>query len=213
METEYKLALELIHPNLISYHKLFKDETNGVFILLMEYSEMSPLKKFMTTNEDFFKNEDNLRVFFKNLMQTVHFLHSNGIIHRDIKFSNLLISNDGKSIKLLDFGVAKKVSIEEINYSPQGDHKYRAPDLKLEGGYNEKSDIWSCGLVLFTLILGYNITTKKILETGSVEEFLKEKFLSKELINLLRKIININPKERVSAKEILECSWLKIRKL
>jgi len=172
----------------------------------MEYSDFIPLRKFLAINPDFFHSETNLKKFFQNLISVVYYLHKNKIIHRDIKTTNILISPDGESIKLLDFGVAKKFNEMEFNLSPQGDFKYRAPEIKFEGGYNENCDIWSCGLVLYSILLEKNITTKKLLENVDMGEEMKG--MSKELNELLKKMNCICPKNRISAEEILLNPWL-----
>ena len=172
----------------------------------MEYSEFIPLRTFLNCNPEFFHSEANFRKFFRKLISTVDFLHKNKIIHRDIKISNILIASNGDAIKLLDFGVAKKFNDMEYSLSPQGDFKYRAPEIKYEGGYNENCDIWSCGLVLFSLITSKNITTKKLLENSQI--FAETKEISKELIELLQKMNCVSPLKRISAEDILKSPYL-----
>lgn len=173
----------------------------------MEYSEYQTLTDFLQNNKEFFKNEDNLKTFVSNLMDIVAYLHRKRIAHRDIKANNLLISPDGQFLKLLDFGVARKFEDSNIMFSPQGDFKYRSPECVVEGGYNEKCDIWACCLLILSLVCGRRITTKKI-ETKK-NNFEKElQSFSHAFLKLLKQMYERNPDERISAEEILNSSWL-----
>lgn len=149
----------------------------------------------------------NLKMFLKKLVEIVDYLHQNKIVHRDIKLSNILISDDGKEIKLIDFGVAKKFHDLDITFSPQGDFRYRAPEMVKEGGYNEMCDIWGCSLLVYSLLYGHNVSTKKILEK---KYDLRKDFegFSENFFEIFKKMSNKNPDKRISAKEILKNSWL-----
>lgn len=138
----------------------------------MEYCDYEPLPDFMKKNKDFFKNEPNLRVFVEKLLNIVAYLHDQKVVHRDIKPANLLISNDGKNLKLIDFGVAKRISDLDITFSPQGDSRFRCPEGVLEGFFNEKCDIWGCSLVIHSVLYGQILTTKKMaLKNYSLRRF------------------------------------------
>ena len=207
MEKEFILAKSLYHTSLISYKKLLKYEEFNLYVLVLEYSDFMPLKSFQQKNNDFFKFELNLKRFFRNLIEVLNYLHQNKIIHRDIKFSNILISQRGDGIKLLDFGVAKKVCDTDFCLSPQGDFKYRAPEVSFDGGYDEMCDIWSCGLVLYSLVFGKNFTTKKMLANNLHNDEAIEG-ISQNFIELIMKMNNKCPQERISACEILQSTFL-----
>lgn len=173
----------------------------------MEYCEYESLSNFIQKNKEFFKSESNLKTFVANLMEIVTYLHKQKIAHRDIKANNLLISSDGKKLKLLDFGVARKFGDANIMFSPQGDFRFRSPECVIEGGYNEKCDIWACCLLILSLVCGRSITTKKI-ETQKLHFEKELQNFSNKFINILKQMQEKNPEERISAEEILNCPWL-----
>lgn len=83
------------------------------------------------------------------------YLHLNHIVHRDIKPENFLLfkDNDSSNVKLIDFGLAKKLTENEIMNNPNGTAYYIAPEV-LGGEYDEKCDVWSMGVVLYILLCG-----------------------------------------------------------
>lgn len=83
------------------------------------------------------------------------YLHENNICHRDIKPENFLLykEKDPDNIKLIDFGLAKKLSEKEIMSNPNGTAYYIAPEV-LKGDYDVKCDIWSMGVVLYIMMCG-----------------------------------------------------------
>lgn len=173
----------------------------------MEYSDYQPLNEFLRQNKEFFQFELNLKTFVAKLINIVAYLHNQKIVHRDIKPKNILISNDGKQLKLIDFGVARKLENIDIMFSPQGDFQFRSPECNIEGGYNEKCDIWACALVIFTLVSGKKITTRKIEKKEyNIEKDFKN--FSSEFLIVLKKMSEKNPDLRISAQEILDSSWL-----
>lgn len=174
----------------------------------MEYCDYEPLPDFMLKNKEFFKNEANLKHFTANLINIVSYLHEQRIVHRDIKPANLLISNDGQCLKLIDFGVAKRILDLDITFSPQGDFRFRCPEGVLEGGLNEKCDIWACSLVIYSVLYGQTLTTKKLtLKNYDLEKDFEG--FSKDFYELMKKMLEREPDSRISAEEILKSAWLK----
>lgn len=173
----------------------------------MEYSKFQNVETFLQKNEGFFFNEMNIKIFMNKLIQIVDHMHEKKIMHRDIKCSNILISDDGNEVKLIDFGVAKKANVLDLTFSPQGDFRFRAPEMINDLGYNQTCDIWQCGLLIYSLLYGKNITTKKYLE----QKFNPERdfpHFSSTFFETLKRMTCKNPEIRVSAKEILNGEWM-----
>jgi serine/threonine protein kinase len=125
--------------------------TNQVYIV-MEYVE-GPLlfdlcKQLGNVGEDFG------RYFAKQMIEQLEYMYSNGIVHRDIKLENILMDKD-MNLKLADFGFATNKHVEELT-SFRGTQSYMAPEIRKQEKYNGKqTDIFSMGVVLFTLVVGY----------------------------------------------------------
>ena len=94
----------------------------------------------------------------RDLLSAVAYLHANGIIHRDIKMENIKLSRPGifDNVKLIDFGSAEAhpPGSSIIHYELAGSPYYASPEMLGGFGYNEKTDVWSCGIVFHHLLLG-----------------------------------------------------------
>lgn len=144
--------------------------------------------------------------------------HKNNIIHRDIKPENLLFESDvpDAHLKMIDFGISRihKPSKNDIQASV-GAIGYMAPE-RFKGVVSTKSDIWSAGVILYTILCGTPpfyaptdaeaaklITQAQISMTGPAWES-----ISTNAKNLIKKMLKKEPKERPSAEEILSSDWL-----
>lgn len=84
-------------------------------------------------------------------------MHSRGVSHRDIKPDNIMVNKETKKIKIIDFGIAKKMIVRKQRVDMltiTGTLFYRAPEMFLGGGYNEKVDIWAAGITLYEVLNG-----------------------------------------------------------
>merc|ERR1719291_1124996 len=94
----------------------------------------------------------------RQIMRAIHYLHKNNFVHRDIKPENFLLQHDGgdAEIKVIDFGLAKtyEVGSDDRMRTKAGTPYYVAPQV-LAGSYDEKCDIWSCGVIAYILLCGY----------------------------------------------------------
>ena len=90
----------------------------------------------------------------KQLISAVFHCHTMGIVHRDIKPENIMITR-GNDVKLIDFGLSKNAGISNGSmHTIAGTPYYMAPEV-LKGSYNDKADMWSLGVLLYTLVSGY----------------------------------------------------------
>lgn len=91
------------------------------------------------------------------ILEVLHYLHQHHIVHRDIKGSNVLIYPENKEIKVVDFGIAKRIkkrgALIEM-WTVTGTLYYRAPEILTGGGYHESVDIWASGVLLYKLVAG-----------------------------------------------------------
>jgi len=158
-------------------------------------------------------NEQDVANIMKNIFETLLYSHSNNFVHTDLKPENVIVFEGEKlQIKISEFGIPilfkKNEDIEDILGAPY----YKSPEFKEP---TEKSDIWSCGIIMYILLTGNipfsGFSVEEIIEkiktadTQFVQPIWRK--VSSEAIKLLNKIFIINPKNRISASEALNDNW------
>lgn len=146
---EAQSAAGLMHPNIVNVYDVGED--GGLYYIVMELVEGITLKHYI---------EKKLRLSFREAVSIaiqvsmgIESAHNNHIIHRDIKPQNIIISKEGK-VKVTDFGIARAASSDTITSNVMGSVHYTSPE-QARGGYSdEKSDIYSLGIVLFEMVTG-----------------------------------------------------------
>ncbi|KAK0725704.1 kinase-like domain-containing protein [Lasiosphaeris hirsuta] len=173
IKSEFTVAKSLHHPNIVETIRLCTD--HGRWNHVMEYCQEGDL--YSLVNKKFLKNEDrekDRQCLFRQLVQGINYLHTNGIAHRDIKLENLLITADSK-LKITDFGVSEVFSgihpglreaggqcgrnmgdVRRCDPGICGSEPYIAPEvLAKSGDYDPRAlDVWSSAIVMLNLIFG-----------------------------------------------------------
>ena len=148
-KAEMSILQRLRHPNIISM--LDAIETEEQFIVVTEYAQG---ELYQVLELDLCLPEDVVQKIGSQLVQALHYLHSNRVVHRDLKPQNILIGSRGL-IKLCDFGFARAMSTQSIVLtSIKGTPLYMAPELVREEEYNHTVDLWSLGVILYELFWG-----------------------------------------------------------
>ena len=206
---EIKLLKKLRnHKNIIKYFEHFENEKH--FFIVMENicggNLLNAINKMSKFSEPMAKN------IFKQLIETIKYLHSIGIVHRDIKPDNILLELDN-TIKLCDFGVSKEVKEGQLLTDSCGTPAFVAPEILKDSPYNPyMTDIWSSGVVLYAMITGFfpfrGANETELHRNILSGAFPKIKDVSNELKDLLNKILEVNPNKRFSVDNILKHPWL-----
>jgi calcium-dependent protein kinase len=154
---------------------------------------------------------------FNQLLSAVNHLHKKSIVHRDLKPENIVLietKNKEVFIKLIDFGTS--ITIKGKNLTQElGTIYYIAPEVFMNN-YNEKADIWSCGIILYTMLCGHppfcgskeNIIKSKILHAQLVFPSKEFKNVSQDAIDYIKHLLSYNPDKRPTAEEALNNKWL-----
>ena len=152
----------------------------------------------------------------RQVMSAVLYCHLNGIVHRDVKSDNVLFAGQDISspIKLIDFGISVKFEKDTKLKDKTGTVLYIAPEV-ISGSYDEKCDIWSCGVLLYMMMSGqppfYASSRKEVMAKIKKGKFqFKSKIwnvVSPEAKNLISSMLTVDPQLRPSCKEVLNHKW------
>jgi serine/threonine protein kinase len=212
---EIAILKKIDHPNIVKLFEVIDDPRNEKLFMVFEYVESNPVLKLSSkykASKQLF-TEDQARKYFRDLISGLEYLHDNKIIHRDIKPENLLIDNNG-TLKLTDFGVSHMLEDEdEFLYTSAGTPAFLSPEACQMGAYNGKSsDIWAAGVTLYVMLFNeVPFQGHGILDVYHSIIHNKPKFpsnASPSLIDLLERILDKNPKTRITIKEIKKHEWV-----
>ena len=146
---EAQSAAGLAHPNIVNVYDVGED--HGISYIVMELVEGITLKEYIDKKGRLAVREATSIAI--QVSMGLEAAHRNGIVHRDVKPQNIIISTDGK-VKVTDFGIARAASSNTINSSVMGSVHYSSPE-QARGGYSDyKSDIYSLGITLYEMLTG-----------------------------------------------------------
>ena len=211
---EINILSKLSHPNIMQIFEVFDDNTN-VYIV-SEYCKGGELFDIISTKGSF--TEKDACVIMKQLMSAICYSHQNNIVHRDLKPENILMDNDTDdlTIKLIDWGCAQTIKSAKQSKQADGTAYYIAPEV-LKGEYDEKCDIWACGVIFYILLCGYppfnGETDDEIYEAvlSGKFQFPEEDWdqVSQDAKDLIKKMLTKDPKKRISALYSMQDVWFK----
>lgn len=149
---ESQAAASLSHPNIVNIYDV--GEENGIYYIVMEYVKGKTLKEYIREKGKL-DWEEAVRIAIQICSALKH-AHKNGIIHRDIKPQNILVSEDG-TVKVTDFGIARAVTSATVTMAGanvMGSVHYFSPEQARGGHVDAKSDLYSLGIVLYEMVTG-----------------------------------------------------------
>lgn len=208
---EIKIHKNIHHENIVNFEHYFEDKDN-VYILI-ELCHNQTLHELLRRRKNL--TELEVQYYIYQLVKAMKYLHSLKIVHRDLKLANLFLT-ENMQLKLGDFGLATIIDFEgERKRSLCGTPNYMAPEI-LDGknGYSYEVDIWSIGIIIYTLLIGKlpfeTNKTKEIykrirLQNYSFPQNAKISVPAKELIE---NILVIEPHKRPSLEEILKSDFM-----
>lgn len=213
------------HPNIIEWFASGEDQIWRW--IAMEYAEGGDL--FDKIEADVGVREDIAQVYFMQLVSGVSFVHSKGVSHRDLKPENILLSQDG-SLKLADFGMATMFEYKgqrKTSSTLCGSPPYIAPEILACGRADRKApgaakyspdlaDIWSCGVILFVLLVGNTPWDEPSQSSWEFQEYVRTSGRSTDALwdktpqeahSLLRGMMSVDPQRRFSFQQIRQHPW------
>ncbi|XP_044293106.1 ribosomal protein S6 kinase alpha-5 isoform X2 [Varanus komodoensis] len=210
------------HPNVVKLHEVYHDQLHT--FLVMELLKGGELLERIQQKKHF--SETEASYIMRRLVSAVSHMHDVGVVHRDLKPENLLFTDesDNSEIKIIDFGFARlKPPDNQPLKTPCFTLHYAAPELLNHNGYDESCDLWSLGVILFTMLSGqvpFQTQNKNITCTNALEimkkikrgEFSFEgdawKNVSQEAKDLIQGLLTVDPNKRIKMTSLRYNEWL-----
>ena len=208
-DRELKILKSIDFPFIVHYYRTLEDDQ--YFYILMEFAKYGSLLNFLNTKG--ILSEDGAKIIFSQFLAVLFYLHNQtSILHRDIKMENILLTV-GSSIRVIDFGLSSEfIDENDLHETRCGSFPYAAPEIFRKKPYGTTVDMWSAGVVLFTMTTGklpFNDTnSKKLIHLICHEEPQYPNFISDELKDLLQNLLNKNRHERYTVSQAIEHPWI-----
>ncbi|XP_062857952.1 serine/threonine-protein kinase Nek1 isoform X2 [Trichomycterus rosablanca] len=208
---EVAVLANMSHPNIVQYKASF--EESGCLYIVMDYCEGGDLFKKINNQNGVLFPEEQILDWFVQICLALKHVHERKILHRDIKSQNIFLTKDG-TVQLGDFGIARVLnSTVELARTCIGTPYYLSPEICENKPYNNKSDIWALGCVLYEMC-----TLKHAFEAGNMKNLVLKIIrgsyppvsvnYSQDLQTLLGQLFKRNPRERPSVSAILDKPFL-----
>lgn len=202
------------HPNIVRCYDVIKKE-NTIYII-MEYCDSGDLKTILKKPI----KEKYAQFYFCQLANGLKYLYKHCLIHRDIKPKNILLTNNKRVLKIADFGFAKRVKDFSLHETICGSPLYMAPEIMNNSLYNNQTDLWSIGMILFEMLYGFHPfgncrsmpELKDQLDKKDIDippNDTKNKEVSDKCLSILKKLLEKNPIKRITWEEFFDHSWIK----
>ena len=211
IKKEINILRMLHHKNIIQLYEIM--ETDNKLYIVMEYCEGHSLLEYIIKRKKL--TECEACRFFQQIINGVEYLHLSNITHRDLKPENLLLDSK-KRIKISDFNLSFLSENSSILLStPCGTPSYSPPEMLRGQKYSGIfSDIWSCGIILYTMLVGNlpcNDSKEKIIyQTIITHNYYYPEYVSDDAIDLIEHMLKIKPEERYNFEEIKAHPWFNI---
>ncbi|KAL2918270.1 hypothetical protein HK105_202197 [Polyrhizophydium stewartii] len=219
---EIEIMSSLSHPSVISFVELIETPTHQC--LVTEYVPGIELFEYVLLQDEQL-HESIVRSIFRQIAQAVAYLHENLVAHRDIKLENIMIDMSGGAgaprIKLIDFGLATRISPPALLRERCGSEEYAAPELVQSLPYDgRKVDVWAMGIVLFSMLFkSMPFSCAQSGGTGTLRAMFHriaradyrippDHARSPAAVDLLRAILVANPARRLASDRVADSEWL-----
>ncbi|KAF8034178.1 hypothetical protein BT93_C0452 [Corymbia citriodora subsp. variegata] len=203
------------HSNLVRFYDAFEDSDNVYVVMeLCEGGEL--LDKILSRGGKY--SEDDAKAVIVQILNVVAFCHLQGVVHRDLKPENFLytLKDENSQLKAIDFGLSDFVRPDEKLNDIVGSAYYVAPEV-LHRSYSTEADVWSIGVIAYILLCGSRPFWART-ESGIFRAVLKAEpsfdeppwpSLSSEAKDFVKRLLNKDPRRRMSAAQALSHSWIR----
>ncbi|XP_036065050.1 serine/threonine-protein kinase Nek5 isoform X2 [Onychomys torridus] len=211
-QKEVILLAQMKHPNIVTFFSSFQE--NSRLFIVMEYCDGGDLMQRIQRQRGELFSEDQILGWFVQISLGLKHIHDRKILHRDIKSQNIFLSKNGKVAKLGDFGTARALNNSmELAQTCAGTPYYLSPEICQNRPYNNKTDIWSLGCVLYELC-----TLKHPFESNNLHHLVLKicqarvapisPHFSLDLQSLIPQLFKVSPQDRPSINSLLKRPFL-----
>uniref|UniRef100_A0A3P8P532 Ribosomal protein S6 kinase n=1 Tax=Astatotilapia calliptera TaxID=8154 RepID=A0A3P8P532_ASTCA len=210
------------HPNIVKLHEIYHDQLHTYLVL--ELLGGGELLERIRRKQHFSETEASR--IMRKLVSAVSHMHDVGVVHRDLKPENLLFTDESENseIKIIDFGFARlKPPDNQLLKTPCFTLQYAAPEILKYDGYDESCDLWSLGVILYTMLSGqvpFQCQEKSLTHT-SAEEIMRKikqgdfsfqgeawKNVSQQAKDLIQELLTVDPNKRIKMCGLRYNAWL-----
>ena len=204
VDREISLLKRLNHPNIVKLYETI--DMQRQLWLVMELALGRSLHSFIRSKTDRKLSEKDGMRLFRQIVSGIEYCHKLNVTHRDIKMENILI-DDELNVKIIDFGFSICSPPTQRLRIFCGTPSYMAPEIVNKEKYmGPPTDIWSLGILLFTILAGYfpfkGVTEKDLFRTISRGTVIYPTTMSEEVKTLIGKMLQVDPSKRITAIEV-----------
>ncbi|XP_037602263.1 serine/threonine-protein kinase PLK4 isoform X2 [Sebastes umbrosus] len=202
---EVEIQCRLKHPSILELYNYFED-SNYVYLVL-EMCHNGEMSRYLNEREMAF-SEDEARHFMHQIVKGMLYLHTHGILHRDLTLSNLLLTSN-MNIKIADFGLATQLKLpNEKHFTMCGTPNYISPEVATRSAHGLESDVWSLGCMFYAFLMGRppfdTDTVKNTLSKVVLGEYDMPGHVSLEAQDLIHQLLRRDPAQRPSLSAVLD---------
>ncbi|CAK6957001.1 serine/threonine-protein kinase PLK4 [Scomber scombrus] len=202
---EVEIHCRLKHPSILELYNYFED-SNYVYLVL-EMCHNGEMIQYLKEQKMAF-SEDQARNFMHHIVKGMLYLHTHGILHRDLTLSNLLLTSN-MNIKIADFGLATQLKLpNEKHFTMCGTPNYISPEVATRSAHGLESDVWSLGCMFYAFLMGRppfdTDTVKNTLSKVVLGEYEMPRHVSLEAQDLIHQLLQRDPAQRPSLSAVLD---------
>uniref|UniRef100_A0A3B4A7Z4 Serine/threonine-protein kinase PLK4 n=1 Tax=Periophthalmus magnuspinnatus TaxID=409849 RepID=A0A3B4A7Z4_9GOBI len=202
---EVEIHCRLKHPSVLELYNYFED-SNYVYLVL-EMCHNGEMSRYLKDRKMPF-SEDDARHFMNQIVRGMLYLHTHGILHRDLTLSNLLLTTN-MNIKIADFGLATQLKLpNEKHFTMCGTPNYISPEVATRSAHGLESDVWSLGCMFYAFLMGRppfdTDTVKHTLSKVVLGEYEMPTHVSMEAQDLINQLLQRDPAQRPSLSAVLD---------
>uniref|UniRef100_A0A8C1ZLD2 Serine/threonine-protein kinase PLK4 n=1 Tax=Cyprinus carpio TaxID=7962 RepID=A0A8C1ZLD2_CYPCA len=202
---EVEIQCRLKHPSVLELYNYFED-SNYVYLVL-EMCHNGEMSRYLKERKKPF-TEEEARHFMHQIVKGMLYLHTHGIMHRDLTLSNLLLTTS-MNIKIADFGLATQLKLpSEKHFTMCGTPNYISPEVATRSAHGLESDVWSLGCMFYAFLTGRppfdTDTVKHTLNKVVLGEYQMPTHISAEAQDLIQQLLQKNPAVRPSLSTVLD---------